>query len=159
MSRHHGILLITTLSVAVGTPACMGHHPFLGLCGLSIDPAHCNLIQGPVSIRSAADSEVPISVRDVQNGRSVGRAVSAAKNSSFLVGVGGALFLRINGKIQYFDEVDWHSSDKRVATVEWWSATQARVVGKRAGIATISVNVSGQRDSVTVTVSDNPVPH
>ncbi|HZI23361.1 MAG TPA: hypothetical protein VFD76_12605 [Gemmatimonadales bacterium] len=46
-----------------------------------------------------------------------------------------------------------------MAPVPWMDPYLAWVVGKKAGIATISVNVSGQRDSVTVTVSDNPVPH
>src|SRR6266481_6354778 len=54
MSRDRRILLNTTLSLALGTTACMGHHPLFG-CGLSLDPAHCNLVQGPVSIGNAAD--------------------------------------------------------------------------------------------------------
>lgn len=75
----------------------------------------------------------------------------SGKGPPFVIGVADTIRLRVNGQIQYIDEVHWHSSEKRVATVEWVDFTQAEVVGKRAGVTTISVNVSGQRDGVTVT--------
>ncbi len=153
MSRGRRILLNTTLSLSLGTTACMGHHPLFG-CGLSLDPAHCNLVQGPVSIGNAADPGD--TVPDILRGRLQGTTV---KMSSYHIGIDGTILLRINGRIQYIDEVRWHSSDKHVATVEWVDFTKARVIGKKAGIATISVNVSGQRDSVTVTVTPDSARH
>ena len=168
ISKSRRMLLITPLSLALGATACLGHHPLLG-CGLSMDPAHCNLVQGPVSIGSATDPvpgsapEHKDSVPDILKGH--GETILGAvqrppvKGPPFFISVGDTIWLRINGQIQYIDEVHWHSSDKSVATVEWVGITRGRVVGKKAGIATISVNVSGQRDSVTVTVTPDSVRH
>ncbi len=157
MSKSRRILLNTTLSLALGTTACMGHHPLFG-CGLSLDPAHCNLVQGPVSIGNAMDPED--TVPDIRRGLLPGTTV---KMSSFVVGIDGTILLRVNGQIQYRDEVHWHSSDKSVAPLERVldarGVARALVVGKKVGIATISVNVSGQRDSVTVTVAPDSVRH
>lgn len=171
MSTSRRMLLITPLSLALGATACLGHHPLLG-CGLSMDPAHCNLVQGPVSIGSAADTvpgsapEHKDSVPEILKGHgetTLGRVHTwqrrPAKGPPFFVGVGDTILLRINGQIQYIDEVRWHSSDKRVATVEPWLPDRGLVVSKKAGIATISVNVSGQRDSVTVTVTPDSARH
>ncbi len=171
MSTSRRMLLITPLSLALGATACLGHHPLLG-CGLSMDPAHCNLVQGPVSIGSAADTvpgsapEHKDSVPEILTGHgetTLGRVHTwqrrPAKGPPFFVGVGDTILLRINGQIQYIDEVHWHSSDKSVATVEWWPPDQGLVVCKKAGIATISVNVSGQRDGVTVTVTPDSARH
>jgi len=137
-----------------------------------MDPAHCNLVQGPVSIGSAADPvpgsapEHKDSVPDILKGHgetTLGRVHTwqrrPAKGPPFFVGVGDTILLRINGQIQYIDEVRWHSSDKSVATVEWWPPDQGLVVCKKAGIATISVNVSGQGAGVTVNVAPDSVHH
>jgi len=135
-----------------------------------MDPAHCNLVQGPVSIGSAEDPvagsapEHRDSVPDILKGHGetmLGRVDTLqrrrAQGPPFFVRLGDTIRLRINGQIQYVDEVRWHSSNKSVATVVWIDLDRARVVGKKAGIATISVNVSGQRDSVTVTVAPDSV--
>ena len=169
MNKARGILLITTLTLTVITTACMGHHPLLFGCTFSIDPANCNLVQGPVSIESGVDTVPGIapyhedSVPDGLKGHGETTLdlstwqLHRAKGPPYFVGVGDTILLRIKGQIQYIAEVRWHSSDKRVATVEPWLPDQALVLSRKAGIATISVNVSGQRDSVPVTVSANPV--
>jgi len=166
MSKSRRMLLITPLSLALGATACLARHPLLG-CRFSLDPEYCKLVQGPVSIGSAADAvpgsapEHKDSVPDILKGHgetTLERVPTwrhrPAKGPPFRVGVGDTIGLRVNGGIKYLDEVRWHSSDESVATVEWWfRPDQGQVVGKKAGIATISVNVSGQRDSVTVTVT------
>jgi len=154
MSKGHRILLNTTLSLALGTTACLARHPLLG-CRFSLDPEYCKLVQGPVSIGSAVDPKD--SVPEVLKGHGQSRP---AKGPPFRVGVGDTIGLRVNGWIKYIDEVRWHSSDPSVATVEWWfDFDDAQVVGKKAGTAMIWVNVSGQRDSATVTVTPDSARH
>ena len=172
MSKGRRVLLNTTLSLALGTTACLARHPLLG-CGVAWDPAYCKLVQGPVSIGSAADPvpgrapEHKDSVPDILKGHGetwLGGAPTwrnrPAKGPPFRVGVGDTIGLRVNGWIKYIDEVRWHSSDPSVATVEWWfDFDDAQVVGKKAGTAMIWVNVSGQRDSATVTVTPDSARH
>ncbi len=168
MNKSRRMLLITQLSLALGATACLARHPLLG-CGVALDPAYCKRVQTPVSIGSAVDpkdsvkdSAVPEGLRGHGQTRLGGAPTwrdRPAKGPPFRVGVGDTIGLRVNGWIKYIDEVRWQSSDPSVATVEWWFRfDQALVVGKKAGIAIISVNVSGQRDSVTLTVSDSAVP-
>src|SRR5437016_5761202 len=108
MSKGRRILLNTTLSVTLGTTGCMGHRVPFGLCGLSMDPAHCNLVQGPVSIGSATDPvpgsapEHKDSVPDILKGH--GETILGAvqrppvKGPPFFISVGDTIWLRINGR-------------------------------------------------------------
>src|SRR5713101_8019040 len=110
MSKGRRIVLNTTLSLALGTTACMWHRAPLGLCRLSMYPAQCNVVQGPVSIGSADDPvpgtapEHKDSVPDVLKGHGEtmlgGVQRPPVEGPPFFVSLGDTIWLRINGKIQ-----------------------------------------------------------
>src|SRR6266550_978233 len=117
MSKSRRMLLITPLSLALGATACLARHPLLG-CRFSLDPEYCKLVQGPVSIGSAADPvpgsapEHKDSVPDILKGHgetTLERVPTwrhrPAKGPPFRVGVGDTIGLRVNGGIKYLDEV------------------------------------------------------
>lgn len=102
--------------------------------------------QGPVLIVNA---EGPDSVRDTLRAR-------LATQPPFEVAVGGTLRLRIEGVVMP-GHIHWTSSDTSVAALRAdFPFTDELVVGKKLGSVTVSLEVDGQRDSITVTVRPKP---
>jgi hypothetical protein len=79
-----------------------------------------------------------------------------ATRPPFEVAVGGTLRLRIEGVVMP-GHIHWTSSDTSVAALRAdFPFTDELVVGKKLGSVTVSLEVDGQRDSITVTVRPEP---